>query len=64
LLAPPTDDLHLNFVPADTNNGDEVQYYLVTNAAMVGITPDNRIGMYLNRGACQPSLLVVGAADR
>jgi hypothetical protein len=31
---------------------------------MVGIAPDFRAGMHLNSGVCQPSLQVVGAADR
>jgi len=65
-LAPPTDNLSLKRLLADTNNGDgdAVQYYTVTNATMVGIAPDYRLGMHLNRSACQPSLQVVGAADR
>jgi hypothetical protein len=36
----------------------------VTITAMVGIAPGYRAGMNLDSGACQPSLQVVGAADR
>jgi hypothetical protein len=54
----------LKFVPADTNNGDEVQYYFhITITAMVDIVPGYRQGLKLDSGACQPSLQVV-AADR
>jgi hypothetical protein len=31
---------------------------------MVGIAPGYRVGMNLNSSACQPSLQVVGGADR
>jgi len=63
-------------VPADTNNGDVAVYHKnhknppksrfrqLQLTAMVGIAPDYRVGMHLNRGACQPFLQVVGAADR
>jgi hypothetical protein len=40
-------------------------YFIASRlAAMVGIAPDNSAGVKLKRGACQPSLQVVGAADR
>ena len=41
-----------------------VSRQIYQSTAMVGIAPGNRVGMKLDSGACQPSLQVVGAADR